>query len=692
MRTSLWLYLCSSWLVVAQLAAGQASVPSGPTVFGPPNPPAPFIAQPIPKSPALILNEVCFDQTGVDAQATLGSEYVELYARTKVQLGNFSLADNLGAILAPLPSVTVPAGSIVLIILGGGQNAYHPDIDLTDGLGAYMLGLPPADYLGNTEGGVRLMNSAGKIVDAVYWGTGSAPHGTAGGPWKQGTYFDISMSGRPMNEGDSIGRPAKPLEDYTGQLADWDSNGGVNAAGPTPKHRNGVNRANRDSLLKWVQAGVNQIVTGFGSQTQPGWFSFTDSFVSNVIVTQQQNSLIVVADHSFSIDEFGSPTTLAGQVTAEYTWSEAPGAVGYTLSAIGSLALPSGDSFSIDHSEIMSGFHTKAVSGTFSTDTVYLQTGVPYSFSVDSVTTLARTGQETWTRTNFRTCLDYGGAGLKTSDTVTTVTRQSDGAYSSTCTMNRDFPIAPPVPGSTDSILFVETKVIDTVSTTISDFGEFDTQITRYEVYLDSTLISALPSDQVGSASLRFSPASDAEPLGSASYQLNLPLEQGGFSFVLGGSLYASTALIGENIVYSSQQQIRVGGTLVESFAFSVDPPLPSQSAVGGNRDDADSEEASNDSGEGFCDAVANCAGVGAAIGAGAGGLVGGVAGGIGGAAVGTAVGTLGGPPGMVAAATAGGVGGVAAGGFVGAAAGGVAGGGIGAISCTVGWLWDKIF
>ncbi len=45
MRTMPWLYLCSSWLVVAQFAAGQVSVPSGPTVFGAPNPPAPFMAQ-----------------------------------------------------------------------------------------------------------------------------------------------------------------------------------------------------------------------------------------------------------------------------------------------------------------------------------------------------------------------------------------------------------------------------------------------------------------------------------------------------------------------------------------------------------------------------------------------------------------------------------------------------------------------
>ena len=57
-----------------------------------------------------------------------------------------------------------------------------------------------------------------------------------------------------------------------------------------------------------MQAGINRIVTGYGTQAQPGgWFTFTGSFVSNVVTTMGQKSLTVTADHGFNVEVWGSP-------------------------------------------------------------------------------------------------------------------------------------------------------------------------------------------------------------------------------------------------------------------------------------------------------------------------------------------------------------------------------------------------
>jgi hypothetical protein len=640
--------------------------------------------RPVPVPPSVLINEVCFDQTGVDTAALLGSEYVELYVKDALNLGSYKLSDHTGANPITLPSVSIPANTIVLIIYGGGANAYDPDPVVNDGDAAFMLGLPPGNHLGNASGGVRLLDASLNIVDCVYWGTGSAPSGASGANWTAGTYFNLAFAGSPMNEGDSLGRSANPVGNYTGKVADWQRNGGKNAGGPTPRARNRVDSfTTTNSQIKWVQTGINQIVTNFGSNVDPSWFSFVGSSVSNIVVTTQANGFTVVADHAFDLLDHSSPTTLAGQMTATYTWSDTPGAVTYTRTTQGTVSSPNGYSFAIDHSETVSGYHTNTITGVTTTDTVFTWAGTPYAFGVDTTESLQRTGLGTWVSSDVRVCQDYGGAGPKNSTRSMTVRRLSDGVYGSTCSIDRDYPIGPPYPGTSDSIQYLESKRIDTLSTTTNDFGEFDTQITRYDVYLDNVLVTGLQAGANGTSSQHYQPASVAEPLGSGSYALSLPVEQFGSANTLGGTVYVAAALVGidplADLVYSADVAMTINGFPVDSFQWSIDPPQ--QTGPAPQKPE-----------EGFLDAVGDCAAKGAGVGAGAGLVVGGVAGAIGGAAVGTAVGTLGGPPGMVAAATGGGVGGAAAGGFVGTVAGAGLGAGVGAVCCGIGNLWDKIF
>src|SRR5690348_11876125 len=84
--------------------------------------------------PEVLINEVCFDPIGIDAQATIGCEWIELYAVNAVQLSTFQLVDNLGQSIGTLPSASVPAGTYVLLVVGG-NNASVPfavDRNFTD--------------------------------------------------------------------------------------------------------------------------------------------------------------------------------------------------------------------------------------------------------------------------------------------------------------------------------------------------------------------------------------------------------------------------------------------------------------------------------------------------------------------------------------------------------------------------------
>ena len=629
-----------------------------------------------PVVPDMLLNEVMFDQVGVDAQQQFGSEWIELYARRAVNLADWSLSDNLGQAIGRLPNVAVPADTYVLIVLGG-LAAYDIDGDASDGTLAYTLGMPNADHLANAQangsgGGVRL-SYRGRQMDSIYWGNGAAPRGSAG------DYFDVSFAtGRPLNEGDTLGRSGSPVSDFTGKSTDWDRCGGINAAGATPKQRNGVYPTDSTQLLKWAQSGICQIVNHNGyTSEQYGQYNFQDGLVANVQISDLGNSLTVVADHTLVLDIRGVRTDLTGTITASMVKSEAAGRVGYTQRCVGTMMTPAGWGLTIDYSEAFTGMHTNTVSSRCTTDLTWHDSGSDYDSDLTVDRRLERTGDNTWQLTDNRTATDFSFAGVKTSQASTVLTRTSDGVVASSFEVNRDMPFSPPRPGTNPDAPWQQRLVVEG-SMTSYDNGEYNTVVSRYDEFEDGVLIASLRPNKQGSIDYSINPVTAEEPMGSSDVNMVLPL------IIDGRNQRVTSSIHGELIVEPTRYlsmvrcQINANGFTVNRCSLVADPPLAGGSGSSGGD-------------KGFGGAVKDCVATGAAVGTTVGGVAGGVAGAVGGAGVGGAVGALGGPPGVAAAVGAGGVKGAAAGTIAGGAAGGAVGAVAGGVACAVGHGAKKV-
>ncbi len=640
-----------------------------------------------PEAPALLLNEVVFDAIGSN-----GAEWLEVYSTQAMNLQGWTIEDNHGTVLGTLPSMDLPAYSVVVVVIGGDAQANY-DSDATDRSASLMLGLPPGDYLGNQSGGVRLRDPSQRIADEVYWGLGSAPAGSG-----TNEVFDLSFAtGRPMGEGGSLGRPADPLTDYSGDLSDWERTGGVNTSRVTPGARNGLEVIGMTGLKIWAQTGVNQVINHYSSMVEPNWFSIIGSDIRGSTYNYQPNSFTVTSEHTFFVSVRGIPTSLTGWITAVYSWDETPGAVAYQLTSTGTLSSDAGYGFSIDHSEAFSGFNTNEIVVTTSTDVVYTEAGVDYPFSVSGTNTSTWIGEGQTQTVDVRTCLDYGGAGPKVATATTTRTRLGPGNYSSTFALVRPVKVGPPsLEDAGFEILFDEESFFIDTTTTINGRGEVvDGVISRYDRLVNGYLDVELQSGAMGSFGfVQTSGSAYALPQEFA-YQLDLPVSKKGTPSVISGSVTGSKFLFEGKLISRSLATVRVNDTTVLSQRFFVDPVVQGQQIIfiPDNRGTVIINQPDNpppmqpqsplpqppaaDDGDktgdgGYWQAAADCSSSGADIGGGVGAVGGGIAGGIVGAPSG---------PGIVV--------GVVAGAGVGYGAGQAVGAGVGFLGCSISYGWS---
>jgi hypothetical protein len=634
-------------------------------------------SQPLLVVPDVMLNEVMYDPLGDDVDTKFGSEWIELYVHRATDLGQWSIHDNQNNLIGALPSVQIPAQTYVQVILGG-LAVYEVDDTPNNGDYSITLGKPLADHLPNAHhanqgGGLRLKQN-GALRDKVYWGCGVAPPGSGG------RFFDTSLAtGAPMNEGDSLGRASNPATQYTGQNSDWSRCGGINAAGPTPAQRNGVYPTDADDILKIAQSGFCEIVNSWLYMTnQQGSVRFTDASVADVVTYTAPGELEVSATHALSAIVGGAPGAIIGTLVARLDKDETAGNVNYAISLSGVMTCTAGWSMDVDYSKQVSGFHTNTISGTTTTDVTFTEGGVDFQFDNTVVRHLARTGDHTWTLSDQRTGIDYGGAGLKSSTANTHVTRHGDGDYESLFDMTRDMPMGPPKPGTIPALPYQQRLVIEGRNH-FDDLGAGSSSITIYDEYRNGQLEASLAAGNTGAGTVVVAPSSTEEPFGSMTYSMSLPLMINNQPKTINTSIHSQVDVPNGVLLESCNGQINVNGFSAVQFSIFADPPI------------SEGESSSGGGGGGLGDAAVNCATKGAAIGAGAGTVVGGTAGAVGGATVGGAIGTLGGPPGAVVVATAGGVKGAAVGAIVGATAGGVLGGGVGAAACMAGYGAKKI-
>ncbi len=532
-------------------------------------------APPPAEAPELLLNEILFDPVGDDASAN-SSEWVELIATRDFSWGQFRLADSSGTTLAELVLSNVKAGSVLVVYLGTTIPSIH-DSDLADGTASFPAMLPPGDHLPSVFSGLTLLDSSGATLDSIYWTTVGSSSIPAGVPPTQ--VLDLSFSGRPISEGDSIGRGTTPAADHTGTALDWDRHGGRNAAGPTPGGRNGVEVVDTAGLLLWSQHAVSGSIGRFSLGTQHHWLAVVDSGVSRIEAFESPTLLRVVGRHELVVSDHGAPRVLRGLLESHFERNETPGSVAYSLTVRGTLQDASGFGFAIDSTATTSGFHTDATQEQWLHLLTFLDGGSSFPIQELGSATTTRISEEQWSAHETRVVLDYGGAGPKLSNSTTTFRRLADGIYDVECFGTRDWPANPPAVGGSDSIEFVESFHVRQESHLSGDGEAHSSVVQIFDRWADGTLVSTLPTGTRGTTSLRRVGGKSGDVHGEFAFAGDLPRETSGANLELAVACKSSLAVEGRKLVRRGSTEILHGTTSIDSTKLHADPPIQQPAA-----------------------------------------------------------------------------------------------------------------
>lgn len=615
-------------------------------------------AQTQPIEPTLarrvLINEVLFNEAGSDAAS--GGEFIELVLTVNQDLSSYVLED-LGATWSVgFPSHTLSAGTRVLVFLG----SYIP-LDFNQsypaarniGHVAVAAGLSPGDYLSNTAGGVRLRQGT-TTIDEVSWTVGGVPPGA-----DPATCLDVSFPTRPVRPGDSIGRSWRSA--HTGLASDWDRNGGVNSLLPTPGERNMVPLPDASGLELRAQQLVNQLAISLSLETlQPGWIEVTNAVVLSTAVNDDANWVEVQSTHEITIEVFGVPKILTGEIVARFDRVTTPGQVQYSLKVAGSVASPDGFGFDLDHSQTVSGFHTNTQSATCVNSYVWREYGQSYPFSITGSMFSTQTGVTSYLLADTRDCADWGGAGNKHSTATTATVETQDGTFLSSTSITRPMQMGPPPTSGAGSQTISGSATLNIESTCVSTPQANAVTFSRFDIYHNGTLNAALQAGMQGTQTQSIT--TDSSNVATYHLAVSLPMTRGGQSFTAGCELDATGAESNGKFVIQGVYRVLADGSPIATSSIFVDPPLQS----GGE----------GRSFGGCMDAAASCAAVGASGGA--------VVGLVGGAVVGGVVGAGAGGAGALPGAKVG----MEVGTLAGAAVGGAGGALVCGLAYLCGW-WD---
>ncbi|MFO1518600.1 MAG: lamin tail domain-containing protein [bacterium] len=152
-------------------ASDPAAAPGTPQGSGGSKPPMP--SKPRPDS--LVLNEILYDASGSD---TDGNEFIELYGTPNTYLDGYQVVLLNGADGAILKAITLPEGSKIP------EDGLFVVADARTNQSA-QSNIPHANYIDNFDpqngpDSVQLLDTQGKLLDAVAYGTGGVELGKNG--------------------------------------------------------------------------------------------------------------------------------------------------------------------------------------------------------------------------------------------------------------------------------------------------------------------------------------------------------------------------------------------------------------------------------------------------------------------------------------------------------------------------------
>jgi hypothetical protein len=609
----------------------------------------------------MVINEILFNEPGVDSLS--GGEAIELYAASAItNLAAYSVESVSGSFNLQLPQGPLSQGTYVLIFLGNHVPPGYQSI-VTTGVPnvAIAAGLPLGDHLSNTLDGVRLRKN-GRIRDEVSWGVNALPAGAA--PARN---INIAFgTGTPMRPGETLGRSKS--SSFTNSAADWSASGGRNASGATLGSRNVPDLPGASELHLWAQSGLNQIFAGLSIGTaQVDWLQMTDASVGNVQVDDDVDWIETTGTHTLTIDVFGNSKIFFGDLTARLDRSTVPGSIGLLATVSGILTAADGTSFEIRHSEHRRGFQSTSLTNDVETDFSWTQNGQTYSTTLDVQIACEQVGQYVYQLRDSRDATDWGGAGVKHSETVMDYVETQDGVSSSMTVVERPREMMPPplAQAGSQNITADALLRIDSTWTLRPDLSS--STVSRFDYSENGALLTTLAAGQAGSASE--GTVVDSQGIATVTSQWTMPVQRAGEVHVLSTLVNGTAGVFGNKTVIQGTYALTLDGSTLSREFFADPPTLQDSDRTFG----------------GFVGAVADCGTPGAAIGGGVGAIggavVGGVVGGV--AAAGATAGT-----GVVMGAAAGAGGGAVGGAAIGAGLGGLAG----AIGCGGAWLcglWD---
>ncbi len=527
---------------------------------------APVFAQG-PKSPTpvadLHLNEVMFDPTGRAGSDNVW-QYVELVASRTVSTSGMTLEDHRGRRLVRLPTHTLQPGEFMVVLLGEKERTLE-NSDPEDGPYAVTAGSGFGAYLGVEEGGVRLRDGSGAMLDQVYWGS----NGAVGQP-----FVDLSYAGgAPFAEGDSIGRRADYAPGSAG--SSWAISGGLTANGPSLGLPNVVALPFEEDLVLYQDSLLNEVFTSLAANFEnQHWLDVVMTRPTVVSYSAVGDVAKLVALHSFDLVINGAPVTMSGSVSTTFTRTTTPGATGEDFVVTGSLGDGAGQyGLAIDAHCTTAGRHGRQATDSQQTTFTWTQNGVDYTANVAGTATVTHLDDVQTSTTEQRSGSDWGGAGTKTATSSILSIRLGDGNYRQSSTLQRSYPGLPPMPGGSQTPSGELEQIVQEQTYVLGDGGMLESgSITRYDHTVGSFVFLTLQPGATGTLSMTQTVVGNGVDF---VYMQSYPALNGvGESFVLTAEVRGSIIEQNGKELTLGSAELRAGSTLVRQSTFAIDPPV----------------------------------------------------------------------------------------------------------------------
>jgi hypothetical protein len=338
-----------------------------------------------------------------------------------------------------------------------------------------------------------------KLADAVYWSsTGGPPEfGTPGAAGPAG-FVDISFrGGSPLGPDGSIGRSPEPAAAWTGTCADFATEGGPAAAGPTPGRDNRILHFTPQELADRALDEVQLYILRYAMGAAPGWIEIRAARAHVVASTAGKSGMQTLSRFELEVHDAASGVLqLSGEFLVSAETSSRRGMSKYIQTIRGALSSAGPYGIRFEQSAATTGFGWLTQWTTVSTALMIEMGSERMQWDSTSTSSRERTGPSQWriaTRTET-----HMGAGTPAAHSTGTanITELEDGRLDVIALVERDVPQGPgqlAAPTRT-----TESFAAHTLDRSRGDGGGFASDILEFYYKQDGRLAATLAAGATG--------------------------------------------------------------------------------------------------------------------------------------------------------------------------------------------------